>query len=159
MLKRKKFNFFPCGGLCSPTPPTGAAPLDPAWFWVEDSSRNRFALKPIHSQFKDSNSSKNIKMGGGGGGIFLVFKEFFLEEVWRPPQNFCMYAPDYKNISTGKIVVPGTICSNYANKKYCKLVYFVSGISIRIARCSFYASLEKWKIRGISINSASVLSP
>ena len=43
-------------------------------------------IEAIHSQFNDSNSSKNIKIKGEGvGGIFLVLKEFFLEGVWPPP--------------------------------------------------------------------------
>ena len=42
------FNFFFLGwGLRPPAPPTGIAPLDPVCFWIEDSSRNRFALNSI----------------------------------------------------------------------------------------------------------------
>ena len=35
------------GGLHPPLPPTGAALLDTACFWIEDSSWNRFALISI----------------------------------------------------------------------------------------------------------------
>ena len=34
-----------------PAPPNGAAPLDPAFFWIEDSSQNRFALNGIQRIF------------------------------------------------------------------------------------------------------------
>ena len=40
------FNFF-CGGVWHPHTPTGAAPLDPACFRIDDSSGNRFALNGI----------------------------------------------------------------------------------------------------------------
>ena len=43
---RKKCNFF-SGGLCPPVLLTRAAPLDPACFWIKDSSQNRFALNDI----------------------------------------------------------------------------------------------------------------
>ena len=55
-LRKKKFVekkkiveilFFIGGGLRSPAPPTGAAPLDPPCFWIEDSSGNMFALNGI----------------------------------------------------------------------------------------------------------------
>ena len=39
------------GGLSPPAPPTGTTPMDPACFWIEDPSRNRFAL--------NGNSAKN----------------------------------------------------------------------------------------------------
>ena len=47
ILKKIEQIVFFCGGLRHPAPPTGAAPLDPACFWIEDSSRNRFALNGI----------------------------------------------------------------------------------------------------------------
>ena len=48
MLNEEKIQFFfSCGGLCPPAPPTEATPLDPACFWIENSSRNRFALNGI----------------------------------------------------------------------------------------------------------------
>ena len=33
------------------SPSTGAAPLDPAYFWIEDSSRNRFTVNGIQRDF------------------------------------------------------------------------------------------------------------
>ena len=41
------FIFFMSGELRPPASPTRSAPLDPACFWIEDSSRNRFALNGI----------------------------------------------------------------------------------------------------------------
>ena len=38
------------GGLCPPAPSTGAAPLDPACFWIEEPSRNRLGLNGISSK-------------------------------------------------------------------------------------------------------------
>ena len=46
-------------------PPTGAAPLDPACFWIEDSSGNRFVLNGI--------SAKNLN-------IFFIEIFFFLTQ-------------------------------------------------------------------------------
>ena len=56
------FLFFVCGGLRLPAPPTGAAPLDLAWFWIEESSRNRFTLNGISAK-KNPNIFLTKKIG------------------------------------------------------------------------------------------------
>ena len=46
--QKKYVNFFYFFRWASPPePPIGAAPLDPAYFWIEDYSQNRFALNGI----------------------------------------------------------------------------------------------------------------
>ena len=48
MLNEEKIPFFfSRGGLYTPARPIGAAPLNPACFWIENSSWNRFALNGI----------------------------------------------------------------------------------------------------------------
>ena len=52
--KQMKF-FFYVGGLA---PPTGAAPLDPTCFRIDDPSRNRLALNGISAR----NASRNFEI-------------------------------------------------------------------------------------------------
>ena len=44
--------FFYSQGLRPPAPTTGAAPLDPPYFWIEDPSRNRLALNGISAKIR-----------------------------------------------------------------------------------------------------------
>ena len=63
-------------------------------------------------------------MGGGGdgwvlmGGIFLVFKEFFLEGVWPPPHEISAYTPLGRDLwTTGQFLpsVPQFLTVQTAN--------------------------------------------
>ena len=48
MLNEEKIQFFIfLRRALPPRTPTEATPLDPACFWIENSSRNRFALNGI----------------------------------------------------------------------------------------------------------------
>ena len=49
-IVEKKCNFFYERGFRLPAPPTGTAPLEPACFWIENPSRNRFALDGISAK-------------------------------------------------------------------------------------------------------------
>ena len=56
-------------GLHLPAPLTRAAPLNPAYLWMEDSSRNRFVLNSI--------SAKNPN---------IFFQQFFFLKSWAFPR-------------------------------------------------------------------------
>ena len=66
-------NFFFMGGCFDPRTPTGAAPLDPTCFWIEDSSGKRFELNGI--------SAKN-KYFFHRIFFFLTLNFFSLKIVW-----------------------------------------------------------------------------
>ena len=78
LLRKKNWNFEKCwkifnfGGFCPPAPPPGLHPLDPACFWIEDFSRNRYALNGIQRiacftvfflHNSKNNNRKNLKFG------------------------------------------------------------------------------------------------
>ena len=89
--------FFFCGGLRPPTSSTGAAPLVPACFWIEDSNRNRFALNGIqritcYSFFLHNSKNKNwenLKFGFSfypadcRSFMYIQFFFPFLKFTWK----------------------------------------------------------------------------
>ena len=72
--------FFPYlfifygGELRPPAPPTGAPPLEPAYFWIEDTSGNRFALNDI--------SAKNLIFFIENLFLLNLRKYIILKTVW-----------------------------------------------------------------------------
>ena len=58
-----------CGGLRPPAPPPGTAPLDPACFWIEDSSQNTLA-SPAYFAKPDFQ-------------VFAYLSNFFLKDMQK----------------------------------------------------------------------------